>query len=358
MTTVLRRKRKAKRRKKAPGEVEQAASGSRFVFGDRSTAEDILLEIPKWIIEWEYGTSTMAMGPVKTMDSYPRAWEIFVALIGTWTIDAYNVYIGKFVIRTHIATTIRIQEKRKGDNPMREDLHGKWPDRGEDDAGNLMKPEGSHQGADEEVPSRRPHVSQEELTRDNIEGFTLAFEGMKLLSKIMRYWINCGWVTAEIKEELGSSDRGKWWWENAGFEIWLGGGFKCQPAWDCTDRHATAQQICSKGDPWSVKPEQLHVFSPWDQLWRDDLHQSSIDPPRHQKGIPEGCLHSTCAEITRSGWTQHRRRPWRGTSMMRSQIRRVRRNGEFICRKIWSRQLRTPRHGQEADEMWSCYGRA
>ena len=82
----------------------------------------------------------MEVDPVNPMDSYPRASEIFDAIIGKWIRDSYGVYIAKFVSRTHIATAAQVLQNRKRGHPTREDLHGKWPDCGDDAEGNLLDP--------------------------------------------------------------------------------------------------------------------------------------------------------------------------------------------------------------------------
>ena len=40
----------------ADAQEEEAATGSRVVFEDGSAAEDVPIDVPKWIVEWEYGT--------------------------------------------------------------------------------------------------------------------------------------------------------------------------------------------------------------------------------------------------------------------------------------------------------------
>ena len=39
--------------------------------------------------------------------------------------------------------------------------------------------------------------------------FILGFEGIELMSKIVRYLFNCGWATADIKEELAPPGKAK-----------------------------------------------------------------------------------------------------------------------------------------------------
>ena len=111
----------------------EASSSTRFVFADGSTAENVAIAIPNWLTKWEYGIYEMAVEPAKSLDPYPRAPEMIDHLIGQWITDAYNVFIGKFVIRTQIATAAQLIANRQGNSPVREDMHGRWPDCGEDE---------------------------------------------------------------------------------------------------------------------------------------------------------------------------------------------------------------------------------
>ena len=119
-----------------PEEAEpEASSSTKFVFADGPSAENVAVDVPNWILSWDYGISEMAVEPARSLDPYPRAPEILDHVIGTWIVDAYNVFIGKFVIRTQIASAIQV-------------MRGKWPGCGEDENGELRP----HSRGDEEIP--------------------------------------------------------------------------------------------------------------------------------------------------------------------------------------------------------------
>ena len=97
-----------------PDEAEtEASSSTRFVIADGSTAENVAVDVPNWLTKWDYGISEMAVDPARSLDPYDRAPEILNHVSGQWITDAYNVFVGKFVIRTQIATAIQVIANRR-----------------------------------------------------------------------------------------------------------------------------------------------------------------------------------------------------------------------------------------------------
>ena len=193
-----------------PEEAEtEASSSTRFVFADGSTAENVAVDVPNWLTKWDYGISEMAVEPARSLDPYPRAPEILDHVIGQWITDAFNVFIGKFVIRTQIATAIQVIANRKGNIAVREDMHGRWPDCGEDENGELRDPTREEMKRFHEDVHLATKGKNRDHARDDLDDFILAFEGMKTLCKIMRYLINTGWTISDIKNELHSSEQSK-----------------------------------------------------------------------------------------------------------------------------------------------------
>ena len=211
-------------------DAEEASSSTRFVFADGSTAENVALAIPKWLAKWDYGVVEMAVEPAKSLDPYPRAPEMIDHLIGQWITDAYNVFIGKFVIRTQIATSAQLIANRQGNNPIREDMHGRWPDCGEDENGEMRDPTREEMKRFHELNHLNVKGKNRDYARDDLDDFTLAFQGMKTLCKIMQYLINAGWAINDIKHELHSSAEsqetiltnrgGKLEWESEQYAKW------------------------------------------------------------------------------------------------------------------------------------------
>ena len=211
-------------------DAEEASSSTRFVFADGSTAENVALAIPKWLAKWDYGVVEMAVEPAKSLDPYPRAPEMIDHLIGQWITDAYNVFIGKFVIRSQIATSAQLIANRQGNNPIREDMHGRWPDCGEDENGEMRDPTREEMKRFHEQNHLNVKGKNRDYARDDLDDFILAFQGMKTLCKIMQYLINAGWAINDIKRELHSSAEsqetilanrgGKLEWESEQYAKW------------------------------------------------------------------------------------------------------------------------------------------
>ena len=185
----------------------EASSSTRFVFADGSTAENVELGVPQWLMKWEYGIYEMAVEPAKSLDPYPRAPEVIDHLIAQWITDAYNVFIGKFVIRSHIATAAQLIANRQGRNPVREDMHGRWPDCGEDENGELIDPTREEMARFHAENHLTTKGKNRDSPRDDLDDFILAFQGMKTLCTIMRYLINTGWTISDVKNELHSSEQ-------------------------------------------------------------------------------------------------------------------------------------------------------
>ena len=193
----------------------------------------------------------MEIDPVRSLDPYPRASEIFDAVIGSWVRDSYGMYIAKFVNRAQEATAAKVIEDRTNPNPQREDLHGKWPDCGQDSEGNLLDPTSEQMAKFHSEVHMITQKKSRDTVRDDVEDFALGFQGIKTLSHIMKYLVNCGWTVAEIKEILGTSDRGKelskerkeakLGWKSELYAQWR------ETAWDDLQRHSNFVRRAIKG---------------------------------------------------------------------------------------------------------------
>ena len=72
------------------------------------------------------------------------------------------------------------------------------------------------------------HKNRRDLARDDFEDFKLAFEGAEIIRETLKYLINCGWTTPEIKLALGASEKGRamlanrhqYSWESAEYQKW------------------------------------------------------------------------------------------------------------------------------------------
>ena len=277
---------------------------------------------------------------------------------GQWITDAFNVFIGKFVIRTQIATAIQVIANRKGNIPVREDTHGRWPDCGEDENGELRDPTREEMKRFHEEVHLATKGKNRDHARDDLDDFILAFEGMKTLSKITRYLINTGWTISDIKNELHSSEQSRSPYysvveENLSGSLtstWPGGRIHGQifnvraSSYEeqCTV-HSTHIATRTSALMWTMKGLSSSILWPFCWQWR----KTTAEPPL-----------STFAETIKWSSTKF----FLITSVVRSTRRRRRHplhlNRVYICKRTLSNLFVTKDHGLVDDEMWSCHGRA
>ena len=130
----------------------------------------------------------------------------------------------------------------------------------EDDDGNLRNPTKDElRRFNQEVHLSQPD-KERGAARDLFEEFVLAFGGAKILREILKYFINCGWTTAEIKREFGASEEGRALGPSRHRNAWGSDGFKKwrKVAWDDLRRHSRLVQTCNCRGIWS---QQFHSYT-------------------------------------------------------------------------------------------------
>ena len=195
------------------GSRRPSAGEETFKMGDGTVLTASKLSIPKWVSEWTSGTKAMSVEEANSLDSFPRAAEIIDGMIGGWIHRNYNLHIIDLVSRSSNSLMAQITTDREADRygkrAMRHDLTGKWPDLGEDENGDLRDPTEDELWNFHQEEHWGKNAKRRDRARDDFEDFKLAFEGAKILREIIKYFINCGWTTADVKRELGASQEGK-----------------------------------------------------------------------------------------------------------------------------------------------------
>ena len=210
-----------------------------------------------------------------SMDLRPQPWIQWAHLIRTQEPPRSLVKSldhGFTIPMPGVAMMMQVEESRKKPNAFREDMHGKWPDCGEDEGGNMNDPTREQfEKFHNEVRMNRDHA------KDDIHDFMLAFQGAKVLAKIAKYLINCGFTIADIREQLGASEKGKESqrltvdkrldWNSQHYLEWR------EVAWNDLQRQSKFVRRAIRG-AFNATSNKLPVFPPRDRFRRDCFHQS------------------------------------------------------------------------------------